>query len=198
MTRLTLSFLIVLLCSTTALAEATFQFNMPGLQAPKDPDVLGMRFVFLYGKNQSVRGLDLGFASISESVTQSGFTFNMGLSKVTGASSGCACSLVNVHTGNDSGFNGAFINIVHAIEKGVNGGFVNVTDGFSNVDIGGLSISKKSTVQIGFINFTDEITGVQIGFLNVAENGFFPVFPLFNFPKQEAKAAQPTTTPTTN
>jgi hypothetical protein len=183
MKRLTLAFLIVLLYSTTALAETSFQFAMPGVQAPKDPDVRGMRLVFLYGKNTSVQGFDLGFVSISESATQSGFSFNMGLSKVTGTSSGCACSLVNVHTSNDSGLNGAFINIVRTIDKGVNAGFVNITEGFSKVDLGGLSMSKKSNVQVGFVNMTDEITGVQIGFLNIAGNGFLPVFPFFNYPK---------------
>ena len=33
------------------------------------------------------------------------------------------------------------------------------------------------------INVTKTIKGVQLGFLNLAENGFLPVFPFFNFPK---------------
>ena len=44
-------------------------------------------------------------------------------------------------------------------------------------------VSDSSTVQLGFVNVTQRIKGVQIGFLNVASNGFLPVFPFFNFPK---------------
>jgi hypothetical protein len=184
MTRLILSCCLVLLYSTAAFAEASVQFNTVGFQAPKDPDVRGMRFVLLYGKNNTVSGLDVGFASFSESVTQSGFTFNMGLSKITGTSTGCACSLINIHEGDDRGFNGSFINIIHSVENGVNAGFVNITEGKSGVDIGGLSMSKESNTQIGFVNFTQQINSLQIGFLNFAENGIFPMFPFFNYPKK--------------
>ena len=186
MTRLTLAIAMVLslvLPSTAALAEASVQFNMLGVQAPKDPDVKGFRFVFLYGKNNHIGGFDLGFAAISESATRSGFHSNMGFSLVTGNSSGAALSLVNVHSGTDTGVNAAFINTVKTLESGVNLGFVNLTEGYSQVDIGGLSVSEKSDTQVGFINVTKEITNIQIGFLNFAENGFFPLFPFINFPK---------------
>ena len=51
------------------------------------------------------------------------------------------------------------------------------------LDVGGLNVSNRSTVQVGFVNVTERIEGVQLGFLNVASNGFLPVFPFFNFPK---------------
>ena len=51
------------------------------------------------------------------------------------------------------------------------------------IDLGGLNVSDRSTVQLGFINITQRIEGVQLGFINLAENGFLPVFPFFNFPK---------------
>jgi hypothetical protein len=186
--RLALSIFIVLFGSSAAFAETTFQFNFAGLQAPSDPDVKGMRMVLLYGKNKNVTGLDLGFAAVSEAENQKGLSFNMGLSQVTGTSSGCACSLINVHTGTDSGFNAAFINIVNQVDEGVNVGFLNMTEDFSNVDVGGLSVSKQSNVQLGFVNVTKKINRVQIGFLNFAENGFLPVFPIFNFPKKQSGA----------
>jgi hypothetical protein len=62
-------------------------------------------------------------------------------------------------------------------------GFVNIADGATMVDVGGLNVSNRSTAQVGFINVTKQITGFQFGFLNIAENGFLPVFPIFNFPK---------------
>ena len=51
------------------------------------------------------------------------------------------------------------------------------------LDIGGLNVSDRSTVQLGFVNVTDEIKGFQFGFVNIASNGFLPFFPIFNFPK---------------
>jgi hypothetical protein len=184
MTRIILTAAFVVLYSTAALADASFQFQMPGVKAPAGDDVNGMRLVFLYGKNNSVRGFDLGFAAIAEAKNQSGFSFNMGLSKVTGTSKGCACSLINVHEGQDSGVNVAFVNVINDATKGVNVGFLNLTEGTSGVDIGAISSSKKSKTQIGLVNFTDEITSLQIGFLNFADNGFFPMFPFFNYPKE--------------
>jgi len=174
---------LVLLYSTAALAEVGFQFNMIA-QMPEDPDVQGMRIVLLHGKNENVGGLDLGLASFSESTNQSGFTFNMGISHITGTSAGCACALINIHEGEDSGFNGAFVNIVKNIENGVNVGFLNMTEENSSIDIGGLSMSKKSKTQVGFVNFTQEIESWQFGFLNFAENGIFPMFPFVNYPKK--------------
>jgi hypothetical protein len=184
MTRLLISITIALLYTTTAFADTSFQFQMPGVKAPKGDNVKGMRLVFLYGTNNEVRGMDLGFAAFAESKNQSGFTFNMGISKITGESRGCACALINIHEGTDHGFNAAFINIINDATKGVNVSFVNMTEGTSAVDIGGLSMSKKSKTQIGFINFTEEIEGLQIGFLNFADNGFFPMFPFFNYAKK--------------
>ena len=52
------------------------------------------------------------------------------------------------------------------------------------VDLGGLNVSDSSSAQLGFLNITKKLTGVQIGFLNIAENGFLPMFPIFNFPKK--------------
>ena len=52
------------------------------------------------------------------------------------------------------------------------------------VDIGALNLSDTAKVQLGFINVTNKIEGFQLGFINVADNGFFKVFPFFNFPKR--------------
>ena len=188
MNRMIVTSILVLLyttsLATTAFAEASFQFSMPGLQAPVDENVQGMRVVFLHGKNNNVSGFDLGFAAVAESVNQSGFSFNLGMSKITGSSSGCACSLLNLHEGEDSGLNGAFITIIKSAPNGVNSGFVNMTEGKSAVDFGGLSMSKESNTQVGFVTFTSKINNLQIGILNFAENGFFPMFPFFNYPKK--------------
>jgi hypothetical protein len=60
-------------------------------------------------------------------------------------------------------------------------GFITYADGATLVDLGGINISQKSAVQIGFLNMTDRIESFQFGFLNMADNGFLPIFPVFNF-----------------
>ena len=173
-----------LVVANTGAAETTAQFAAPGVRAPDDPKVNGFRFSFLYGKNQRVGGLDVGLLSISETSELSGVGLVFGIGMVTGGmDGGAAFSLVNVHTGSDTGLNAAFINKVNNAENAVDFGFVNIADGTTLVDIGGLNIANSSTAQIGFINITKKITGFQFGFINVAENGFLPVFPIFNFPK---------------
>ena len=186
MQRLSVSLSILLALACPAAAETSFQFAAAGFQAPVDSHVNGFRIVLFQGANESVRGFDLGIASLSEAKNASGISMIWGIGKVTGRSSGLASAFVNVHSGEDSGLNAAFINSVKTMKSGANLGFINVTDGFSNVDISGMAISGESQIQLGFINITRKIHGVQIGFLNFAENGFFPVFPFFNFPKSSS------------
>jgi hypothetical protein len=176
--------LSLLVFSEAALAETPFQFAAPNLRAPDDPNVSGIRFAVIHGKNQSVRGVDLGLFSLSETRNLSGLSAVLGMGKLNGDMSGCATGLINVHTGRDTGVNAAFVNRINTLESGANLGFVNVSDGYTMLDLGGLNVSDRSSVQLGFINVTRKITGVQIGLLNLAENGFLPMFPFFNFPKK--------------
>ena len=184
MRRLVLCFAL-LVCANLASAETPFQLGVPNNNAPDDPDVNGVRLSIFYGKNRSVRGLDLGLLSLSETSSLSGVAFVLGMGKVTGEmSGGAAFSLINIHTGRDRGLNAAFINRINSAESAVDVGFVNIADGATMLDVGGLNVSDSSTAQLGFINVTKKITGFQFGFVNIAENGFLPVFPIFNFPKK--------------
>jgi hypothetical protein len=92
--------------------------------------------------------------------------------------------LYGLSAGRDTGLNAAFVNVVKTMDNGANVAFLNITQGLSNLDLGGLSISEQSHAQLGFINVTKEIRDFQFGLLNFAENGFFPVFPIVNFPKK--------------
>lgn len=179
----TLLVLLFLCVSSAAWAEVPFQFAAPNLRAPDDPYVNGIRFSVIEGRNESIRGVDLGLISLSETSSLTGFSAVLGIGRLSGSLRGCASGVVNLHQGRDRGLNAAFINRVHTMESGANVGFVNLADDFSMVDLGGLNVSDRSTVQLGFLNITTRIEGVQIGFLNLAENGFLPVFPFFNFPK---------------
>lgn len=183
------SVLLLLLVSTTAQAETAFQLGVPGANVPSDPDVSGMRFSFLWGRNQSTSGLDLGLLSLSETSKQSGLALCLGIHKVTDEMRSAAVfSLINWHTGTDSGMNGAFINLLNNTPGSFNLGFVTIADGETGVDLGGFNMSNSSTAQIGFINITKRIESFQFGFVNMAENGFLPFFPIFNFPKSVAES----------
>jgi hypothetical protein len=182
MRRLLLA-LVPLFVAGAALADTGFQFAAPRLNAPPDPDVSGVRFSVLHGKNQSVRGLDLGLLSLSETSHASGVAFIGGVHYVKQAmSGGAAFSLVNYHTGHDSGMNGAFVNVLNDTSRAFNLGFITYAEGATLVDLGGINVSQSSTAQIGFVNITRRLGSFQFGFVNVAENGFLPVFPVFNFP----------------
>jgi hypothetical protein len=175
--------LAVLFFCAPAFAQAAFQFTSPGVRAPDDPSVEGIRFSLFHGRNTNMSGFDLGLASLSESENRSGLALIMGISKTTGKSSGLNSGLIVLHTGEATGVNAGFINHIQTLSSGANIGFINITDGYSSVDISGMGISESSTVQLGFINITKKIESFQLGFINIAENGFFPVFPFFNFPK---------------
>ena len=177
---------LALLIGLPALAEAPLQITVPGARAPDDPKVNGIRLSFFHGRNESVRGLDLGLLSVSETGDLSGLGLVAGMGKVSGdMQGGAAISLINIHNGRDTGLNAAFINRLGSPDKAVNIGFVQIADGETLFDIGGLNVSESSTVQLGFLNVTDEIKGFQFGFVNIAKNGFLPFFPIFNFPKQQ-------------
>jgi hypothetical protein len=176
--------LALLIHANLAFAEAPLQLSVPNGRAPDDPNVNGIRISLFHGRNESVRGLDLGLLSVSETGNLSGLGLVAGMGKVTGdMTGGAAISLINIHNGRDAGLNAAFINRLGSPEKAVNIGFVQIADGETLLDIGGLNVSDRSTVQLGFINVTDEIKGFQFGFVNIARNGFLPFFPIFNFPK---------------
>lgn len=174
---------ILLLCAAgAARAEAPFQFAAPGVRAPDDPRVTGVRFTVIEGRNERVRGLDLGVVALAESGDVTGIRAVFGVSRLTGDLTGVDHSVVTLHDGTDRGLNASFVNLVHRMDAGANVAWVNVVDDYSMVDLGGLNVSARSTVQLGFVNITERIEGVQLGFLNLAENGFLPVFPFFNFP----------------
>ena len=177
--------LVATLVAPGAGAETSAQFAVLSARAPDDPNVNGLRFSVLQGKASSVRGVDFGLLSLSQTQTFSGAAFIFGISNVTGnVDAGATFALVSLHEGSDTGVNASFINLTNEVPNGMNFGFVNVASGHTMLDFGGYNGSKSSEAQIGFINFTDRIDGVQIGFLNFAKNGFFPVFPFVNFPKR--------------
>jgi hypothetical protein len=74
----------------SASAETEAQFTAPGLRAPDDANVNGLRFTIFHGKNESVRGFDFGLLSLSETGQLSGLGLVIGLGKVAGSMPGGA------------------------------------------------------------------------------------------------------------
>jgi hypothetical protein len=182
---LSLSIALALIVPALASAEAGFQFSVPDRNFPSDSDVNGMRLSFLWGNNERTEGLDLGLFSMSQTRVRSGLALVGGVSRVTEKSDGAInLSFVNYHTGSDTGMNGAFINLVNDTKGALNLGFVQIASGETSIDVGGINVSKKSKTQIGFLNVTEEISGFQFGLINMADNGFFKIFPIFNYPKK--------------
>jgi hypothetical protein len=175
--------LVPLFFAGAAPAETGFQLGLPNWNAPPDPNVKGVRFSFLWGKNQSTRGLDFGALSLSQTDRASGVAFIGGVHYVRQEmSNGVVFSVMNYHTGRDSGLNGGFVNVLSDTSKAFNIGFITYVEGPTLVDLGGINVSRSSKAQIGFVNVTDRIDSFQFGFLNFADNGFLPIFPVFNFP----------------
>ncbi|MGH0032045.1 MAG: VC2662 family protein [Myxococcota bacterium] len=171
----------LLALAAPAAADAPFQFHVPNFRTPDDPSVNGVRLSLLHGRNENVRGFDLGVLALSDSKRLSGLSVTWVSRVRTEMAGGAAVSFVNYHSGRDTGLNAAFINKLNNTEKAFNVSFLNIADDATAVDLGGLNMSDRSVAQIGFLNITRKIEGFQFGFLNIAENGFLPVFPVFNF-----------------
>lgn len=181
----------LLLAAATASADTPFQFAVPGARFPNDPEVSGIRLSFLHGQNRSMRGIDFGILSMSETTTMSGVSFIGGVHRVHGDMKGGATfNVVNLHEGRDRGFNGAFVNLLTRPDAALNVGFLNVARENTLVDLGGVNVSDGAVVQLGFLNVTSRLRSFQFGFLNLAENGFLPVFPVFNFPVERGASGR--------
>lgn len=176
---------VALMLAGPAVADTNAQFVFAGIEAPQADNIDNFRFSLLFAKANRMSGFDLGFASITQDEEFNGFGPLFAIALVSGNSQGCLCSFANFVNGESQGINAGFINVTQKMTEGANIGFLNITQGFSSTDISALAISQTSNVQVGLVNVTNEIQGVQIGFLNFAKNGFFPVFPFFNYPKSD-------------
>jgi len=121
--------------------------------AKESDSVTAFRFNLIYGKNTSVRVVDLGLVNHTTS----------GLSK------GLAWGLVNFAEADFKGIQLAPANIVQGNFEGFEWGFVNHAE-------------NARGLQLGFVNYARTMHGVQIGLINIIEqDGFMPFFPFLNW-----------------
>jgi hypothetical protein len=124
--------------------------------AKPDDSISAFRFNLIYGKNTSVKVVDMGLINHTTS----------GLSK------GLQLGTVNITEGEMSGLQIAAINI----NKGSVSGLQWATFNYAQT-AGGL--------QLAFVNYAEKIDGIQIGAINIIkEGGFLPVCVIANWSKK--------------
>lgn len=172
------------LTSSMAFAQTPAMFSTIDTNAPQDNSVEGVRLSILHGKTSSLKGVDVSVLGMSETDRTTGVNlgFFFGGNKVNQEMKGLSWGLFNWNTGQATGVNLGLANITHNV-NGLNWSWVNFSDGNTLADVGLVSLSNKSTVQVGVFNHTHAIDGVQVGLINCADNGFFKCFPIVNFAK---------------
>jgi len=117
--------------------------------------VSAFRFNLIYGRNTSVKVVDLGLVNHTTS----------------GLSNGLAWGFANYTEGTFSGLQIAALNFNKGTAKGISLGTVNYAGA-----AGGL--------QLAFVNYAEKIQGVQIGVVNIIKTGgMFPVMIIANWNK---------------
>ncbi|WP_040890914.1 VC2662 family protein [Vibrio ezurae] len=173
------------LASSMACAQTPVMFStINNTNAPKDNVVHGVRLSVLHGKVSEVQGVDFSLLGMSESDRTTGVNFNIafGANKVNQEMTGVSFGWFNWNTGKTTGANLGLANITHDV-NGLNWSAVNYSTGTTVADVGLVSLSNQSTVQVGIFNHTKHIDAVQVGLINCADNGFLKCFPIVNFPK---------------
>jgi hypothetical protein len=155
---------------------------VPPIQiVPPKGSVYGFR-LNIFGKNQTVHGLDIGFINWVDDEFL-GVQF-LGFGWVEGEMQGIQFNYVaNIGRSSVEGGQLGLFNLAGAGSTGLQWGAVN----FVEADLMGVQLglfdyaAEFSGLQFGLVNFTENLSGVQIGLINIAKNGFLPVFPIVNF-----------------
>jgi hypothetical protein len=121
--------------------------------AKESDSVTGFRLNLIYGKNTSVRVIDLGFVNHT----------------TTGLSKGLGWGFVNYAEADFTGIQLGTVNVVGGTFEGFEYGFVN-------------HVQNAHGLQLGFINYAQTMHGLQVGLLNIiTKDGFMPFFPIANW-----------------
>lgn len=110
---------------------------------PEEADIGILRLSVIYGKNSSVRGLDLGLV----------------MHNTGGTSKGLQLGLVGYTQGDFLGWQHTLVNVVNGTFTGFQGG----TSLYNGIATG-------EAFQFGVVNHADRISGFQLGLVNLAES----------------------------
>jgi hypothetical protein len=170
---------VVLACVAASLAPAA-----ASAEEARPVQLALLNPVQIFGEDTSVSGFRLNvFLGVNRDVT--GFDLSTVAGHTLGSQRGVQLGLLNAVNGDCTGAQiGAFGTSVEGRLRGVQiAGLVSLASEGSGAQMAWLlaRASEFSGLQLGLITFADEMKGVQLGLLNFNENGFLPVFPLFNF-----------------
>ena len=164
----------------------------PPFELPSDTAVItGVRFSLLWGKQQSVYGLDIGVLGnvtyVGAGGTEVSGLFNVthGKTVIVGAQ---AAGLNNVNTNTTSvlGVQAAAGLNFNSSETTIYGVQVALLNIGPRTDIRGVQLGLINTarsvvgLQIGLINKAASVHGLQLGFMNINDSGFVKAFPVIN------------------
>lgn len=150
--------------------------------------------VALPNNTQTVRGIDLGIGSDTNSIY--GFQWDLVASKareVRGINEafiyarsnelyGLQASIYNV-SNRLYGIQGGLVTVNNYELKGLQGGWINLSNGtLIGAQIGIYNqVADLHGLQLGFVNYAKHISkGLQVGLVNIAKNGWFPVMVIVN------------------
>jgi hypothetical protein len=151
--------LAVLAALPAAAAEKPINLSLftPISLAKAEDAVTAFRFNLIYGRNTSVKVVDLGFVNHTTS----------------GVSNGLEWGFANFAEGEFSGLQLGALNIDKGTGKGLLLGTINYT-----ANGGGLHLAV--------INYAEKLQGVQIGVVNIIkQGGFLPVCVIANWSKKK-------------
>ena len=149
--------------------EVPFQVALfePVQIRPADHEILVFRLNLIYGRNVSVKGLDVGLVNHSTGGESKGVQYGL-VGYIEGDMLGWQAHLVNMTRGHFTGYQSGFYNEVGTGE-GFQWGFVNQASSFSGL-------------QVSFVNVADDLYGVQVGLVNVIRSKeTFAFLPIVNW-----------------
>ncbi len=150
-------------------AELPLQLSLfnPVQARPEDTSIFLLRINLIYGKNVSVKGLDIGIANHCTG----------------GISKGLQWGIVGFIEGDFIGWQDQFVNIVGGTFTGFQSGFYNDLDNGEAFQLGFINRARTvSGFQLGFVNYTEGMYGLQIGLINfIQDKDKFPVLPIVNW-----------------
>ena len=136
-------------------AERPLQLSLftPLQIVPEEDTISLFRLNLIYGRNVSIRGLDLGLVNHT----------------TRGESRGVQWGMVSWNEADFTGWQYGTVNATAGNFKGFQWGFVNYA-------------RSARGLQLGFVNYSETMHGLQIGFVNmIKEGGVFPVLPIVNW-----------------
>jgi len=150
-------------------AEKTLQLSLfnPIQVRPEETSIFLLRVNLIYGKNVSVKGLDIGIVNHCTG----------------GVTKGIQWGLVGFVEGDFIGWQDHFVNISGGTFTGLQSGFYNDLDNGEAFQFGFINRARTvSGFQLGFVNYTESMYGLQIGLINfIKEKDKLPVLPIVNW-----------------